>query len=147
MNVRVQSCDCSAWRGLVFAAPKVAYDFTNLIKQNSETVLIERDICVEHLRELVLVVRLHSVDIDTDSHLSVRVVPAAPTRWAPDVAFLADDVLASVTFDGHSSAGELARAVCLPPLPSYVAIQLLAEQDLEANAVVAAISMELIGRE
>lgn len=100
-----------------------SFDFSNL--QRDETIVLEPAVCVEEVRELVVVVQVHAVAIAAPCTLRVVAVAAAPTPEQPEVWYPGLVELATLSIDG-TSAGTLLRGVVAGPLPSHVQLRLLA---------------------
>lgn len=132
---------------VVLAVPAVDYDFSNNASRTSETVVLARAVCIEDLRELALAARVHARTIGgAFATISVRVMAVAPSRWQPNVDYVADAVLASVTVDASTPTKALLRAAALAPLPTHVQLQLVAVQGGTQVTLAARLSVDLSGK-
>jgi hypothetical protein len=131
--------------GVVLSLPKVPYTFGSIAGGLERTQVLIRALCTDDLRELVLLVRVHEVDIDADCELTVQLVPVAPTREDPGRDFPAPDVLAAAAIAG-TEVGQLLRAVCLTPVPTHVQLRVVATQAASPGSISATLSIELLGR-
>jgi hypothetical protein len=131
----------------LLAMPAVDYDFSNNAGRTSETVVLARAVCIEGLRELVLLTRVHAASIGTFASVEVHLVAVAPSRWQPEVDYAASSALARVTIDAATPAKSLVRAVALPPLPTHVQLRLVAVQGAAASVTIAVrLSIDLSGK-
>lgn len=129
----------------MLALPKVPFSFSSMAAGSSRTQVLVRSACIEDRRELVLVVRVHDVDLGAGTGVSVVAVAAAPTREQPEVDFASDEILASVAIEG-TSAGTLLRSMAVAPLPSHVQLQIRATQAGSQQTMTATLGVELSGK-
>lgn len=129
--------------GVVLALPKVFYDFGNGTASVERTQVVVRSFCTEPVRELVLLVRVHTIKVDAGT-LAVELVPVAPTREDPAPDFAAEDVIASVAVE-DAEVGDLLREVCISPVPGYVQVRVVGMKT--AGSLNATLSIELLGRQ
>jgi hypothetical protein len=100
-----------------------AFDFSTL--DGKAEVVLEPAVCVEDVRELVVVVQVHEATIGAPGTLRVVAYAAAPTREQPEVWYPGLVELSSQSLE-HTSAGTLLRNVIAHPLPTHVQVRLLA---------------------
>jgi hypothetical protein len=131
--------------GVVLSLPKIPYTFGGTAANLERSQVLVRALCTEALRELVLLVRVHEVDIDTDCELAIQLVPVAPTREDPGRDYPAPDILATAAIQG-TEVGQLVRAVCLAPVPTHVQLRAVATQAASPGNISATLSIELLAR-
>ena len=130
--------------GVVLALPKVPLALSGTIAGSTRTLVLVRALCVESVRDLVLVVRVHEVKIGSGAAMSIRLIPVAPTCEDPARDFAASSVLGEAAV---VSASSLVRAACVAALPTHVQLVVVATQGSLLVAITATVSIELIGRQ
>jgi hypothetical protein len=132
-------------RDVVLSSPSRSFDFSNMAGQTTRTLVLTRATCVEERRELVIVVRVHAINIGGAATFRFIVVAAAPTSEEPETEFPGTTELARVDVHG-TSAGTLLVAAIPAPLPTHVQIRVVAVQDVLAQQIRATLSFDIEGK-
>lgn len=130
---------------MLLALPKVPIRFSSTAPRSVRTQVLVRAACVETVRRLELILRVHEVTIGGAATLAIVALAVAPTREQPEVDYVGDDILTSLPLAG-TAVGTLLRGEILPPLPTHVQLQARVTQPNPAQTIVATVSIELTGK-
>jgi len=135
------TCACD----VVLELPSRAFDFSGTQGGETQTVVLTRATCVDELRELVVVVRVHAVTAGSGT-LRVVAVPVAPTPEQPEVDY-PDENTTLASLDVHAAAaGSLLRAFVQAPLPTHVQLRLVATMPSSPASFTSTLSLSLEGK-